>query len=365
MKIGILTFHCAHNYGAVLQAYALVTFLRHNGYDAEIIDYRPTSIIESHGTFPKARIKKAKSAKGFISVLRMLLWSVPRYKRSCIFNEFIESLPLSKPRLDQQTKLLNYDYIFCGSDQIWNPKITNGIDPLYSAQIKSTGSYISYAASMELGGLDKIRQKEIKNYIFNFKEVSVRENSLKKAIEKFVIDKKITQVLDPVFLLPLETWTDFAKTFITRCRYVLVYQVRRDKRVVKFAEKYAKFHNLRVVEITSEAEYSVHKWQYGQLSPQQFVGLFSGAEAVVTTSFHGTAFSVIFGKPFKTILFNAPGDGRAIDLLESLGDTESLLNIEDCDKCNLNNWNVPHYTNIDTLRKQSTQFIENALSKDR
>lgn len=365
MKIGILTFHCAHNYGAVLQAYALVSFLRNNGYDAEIIDYRPTSILESHGTIPYSRIKKVRSVRGLFSVIRMLLWCISRYKRSVVFEEFIENLPLSKNRVDKHTNFLNYDYIFCGSDQIWNTKITKGVDPFYTAQIKLAGFYISYAASMELGHLDRAREEEIKSYIYNFKSVSVREYSLKETIEKIVAGKKIMQVLDPVFLITTKEWENFAELPLIQEKYILVYQVRRDRRVLNVAKSYASNHNLQVVEVTSEAEFAVHRWQYGKMSPYQFVGMFAHAEAVVTTSFHGTAFSVIFGKPFKTIIFNAPGDGRAIDLLKSLGATESLLNIEDLENCNLNNWNVPRYTNIDTLRKQSIQFIENALRKDR
>ena len=81
MKIGILTFHCAHNYGAVLQTYALVTYLRKNNYDAEIIDYRPKSLTMSHGIMPWRRISRLNIIRKVIFVLRILPFLTVRKER--------------------------------------------------------------------------------------------------------------------------------------------------------------------------------------------------------------------------------------------------------------------------------------------
>ena len=95
MKIGILTFHCAHNYGAVLQTYALVTYLRKNNYDAEIIDYKPKSLTMSHGIMPWRRISRLNIIRKVIFVLRILPFLTVRKERSDKFQSFIDSLPLS------------------------------------------------------------------------------------------------------------------------------------------------------------------------------------------------------------------------------------------------------------------------------
>ena len=95
MKIGILTFHRAHNYGAVLQAYALVTYLINCGLEAEIVDYRPEAIEGAHGTIPMGRIKRM-SVKGKIKFLiKILPFIFLRYKRAKVFEKFIDVLPTS------------------------------------------------------------------------------------------------------------------------------------------------------------------------------------------------------------------------------------------------------------------------------
>ena len=94
MKIGILTFHCAHNYGAVLQTYALVTYLRKNNYDAEIIDYRPKSLTMSHGIMPWRRISRLNIIRKVIFVLRILPFLTVRKERSDKFQSFIDPMQL-------------------------------------------------------------------------------------------------------------------------------------------------------------------------------------------------------------------------------------------------------------------------------
>ena len=106
MKIGILTFHCAHNYGAVLQTYALVTYLRKNNYDAEIIDYRPKSLTMSHGIMPWRRISRLNIIRKVIFVLRILPFLTVRKERSDKFQSFIDSLPLSTRKYTETDRFM-------------------------------------------------------------------------------------------------------------------------------------------------------------------------------------------------------------------------------------------------------------------
>lgn len=201
MKIGILTFHCAHNYGAVLQTYALVTYLRKNNYDAEIIDYRPKSLTMSHGIMPWRRISRLNIIRKVIFVLRILPFLTVRKERSDKFQSFIDSLPLSTRKYTEtDSEVTGYDIIICGSDQVWNPSITNGFDKFFCGSVSHKGKFISYAASTEAKRIISDDYKKYKEVLSNFENISVRESELKNILQP-LINKEITKVIDPVFLL--------------------------------------------------------------------------------------------------------------------------------------------------------------------
>lgn len=324
MKIGILTFHRAHNYGAVLQAYALVTYLINCGLEAEIVDYRPEAIEGAHGTIPWGRIKRM-SVKGKIKFLiKILPFIFLRYKRAKVFEKFIDALPTSsKTYTSKDTEISNYDYLVSGSDQVWNPYITRGFDPFYTGQIKIDAKFISYAASAEITPKQNAIE-EYKSILNNFERISVRESIFQKQLSSLT-DKKIEQVLDPIFLLTPEQWKDFSVKPFNDEPYILVYQVKRDANVLRYAHELAAAHHCCVKEITAEAEFFPNSERYVSLSPQEFVGAFVYAKMVVTTSFHGTAFSVMFNKPFATMMFGTPGDYRALDLMNTLGIENSTI----------------------------------------
>lgn len=357
MKIGILTFHCAHNYGAVLQAYALVTYLRNSGYDAEIIDYRPMSIVGAHGTFPWSVFKRM----GLKGKLRYLCTTIPYLKfrsiRAAKFQHFINSLPLSSKKYDEHSDTLaGYDIVICGSDQVWNPGITKGEDAFYTHIVKSNAKFISYAASSEL---KPEYRKSFENIISRFDEISVRETEFKLLLDSFNSCKKIRRVLDPVFLLTKDQWLEFSSLPSCKDSYILVYQVRRDNRVLALAHNYAKQNNVKVVELTAEASLAPKTGRIRTASVEEFVGYFANAKCVLTTSFHGTAFATIMGKPCKTVMFDAPGDGRAKDLIHVLGIKDGLYYINR--DVELNFSDSLTVVNIQTEIELSKQYLKDAL----
>ena len=131
MKIGILTFHCAHNYGAVLQCYAMQEFLRSKGHDVEVINYRPNYLLKPYKIFNVKRFSSKKPIrilKGLI--LEFLLFPV-RLKRFYGFENFINNKLILSKTVTKESIPSNYDIYIVGSDQIWNPKITKGFDEIY------------------------------------------------------------------------------------------------------------------------------------------------------------------------------------------------------------------------------------------
>ena len=229
----------------------------------------------------------------------------------------------SKTYTSKDKEICNYDYLVSGSDQVWNPYITRGFDPFYTGQIKTDAKFISYAASAEITPKQNAIE-EYKGILNNFERISVRESIFQKQLSSLT-DKKIEQVLDPIFLLTPEQWKDFSVKPFNDEPYILVYQVKRDANVLRYAHELAAAHHCCVKEITAEAEFFPNSERYVSLSPQEFVGAFVNAKMVVTTSFHGTAFSVMFNKPFATMMFGTPGDYRALDLMNILGIENSTI----------------------------------------
>ena len=319
MKIGILTFHRAHNYGAMLQAYALSEYLKNRGHQAEIIDYQPSSIVGVHKIIPWKRISKA-GIKGKVKlILNVIFTYSKRKKRWNSFNSFINYLPLSEEKYEKNIKTtLAYDAIFFGSDQIWNPKITHGLDKTYTSQFpKGNCKFISYAASSEYSTFLYNFKNEYQDFLKNIDLISVREESIRDFLQPLT-NKKIEIVLDPVFLLSYDSWKKIAILPKVNSNYLLVYTVANHPCVSDIANRIAKKQGLSIVWLTSDVYAFAKNTMKQTCTPQEFLGYFLSASYVLTTSFHGTAFSIISGVSFNNIQLGHSGDNRAFNLLKSI-----------------------------------------------
>lgn len=359
MEIGILTFHCAHNYGAVLQCYALQEFLIKKGYNVEVIDYRPSYLIAPYKTpnlFVSRNIKRM--LRNTIAQMLKYPKAVRRHKA---FTKFIEDrLKLSQP-CDEKHIMPDKDAYIFGSDQIWNYKITNGGDDVYWGILpfdKKDKKYIAYAASM---GIEKVTGKEkerIAGKLKIFDAVSVRENSLKNLLAS-ISDIKVEQVLDPTLLAPRSVWNKLTDCVKER-GYVLVYQVRGDTNTMDFARHIASQLNANVISLESYVRCKVERGKKSCASPEDFVAYIKHASCVVTTSFHGTAFSVIFNRPFYCLELGDGEDGRSKSLLNSLHLDDRMV-----DKLERPSFSDIDYSEaneiLKALRKSSEQFLTKNL----
>lgn len=361
MKVGILTFHCAHNYGAVLQVYALVTYLKQNGVDAEIIDYRPKSLVKSHGIFPYNKFA-SKTLKGKIKyLLHILPYLNLRRIRAKKMSRFIESLPLSSKKYTEADKeLCGYDIVICGSDQVWNTDITHGQDLFFTHLVKSDAKFVSYAASSEI---NERTLNDIREIISRFDVVSVREQALKQVLERKDLGKKIYKVMDPVFLLTQREWHKVAKCPQETTPYLLVYQVRRDNRINELAKRISQKYSLKIIELTAEADaITAESNVVRTASPQEFLGYFANAKLVLTSSFHGTAFAAIFGVPSKTVLFGSPGDGRAMDLIDFLNIRNATVSIDELKDIVYESQNVDYGLKVEDSKKYLSNILHDENS---
>lgn len=359
MKIGIITFHRAHNYGAVLQCYALSTYLRSLNYDVEVIDYCPSFFKKQYSFFPKAILFES-SWKGRLYVLIKFLLTLPiRLYRFKHFNSFIWSLPLSREIRENDGDNLSkeYDIIIWGSDQVWNPRLTDEIDPVYTGKIRKRNStFASYAASTTIQVKDEYKEL-YKSILQTFDYISVREFSLEKYF-KTLTTKDLRTVVDPVLLLDRERWHTISKAPKSR-DYLLVYTVPQHPNVIKIAQRIAKEKNLKIIELVPRERINSHCYCHQKVSPEEFVGFFENASFVISTSFHGTAFAIKMHKQFYTLLMGNEMDSRSLSLLKTLGIEDRGVSIENI---NISTKDSVDYDSVDQRLSKWVRESESYLS---
>lgn len=329
MKIGILTFHRAKNYGAILQCYAFATYLEKKGHLVEVIDYFPSYFKAENSVFPFQKFKYC-NINGKINTLLTFIFAFPKIlKRNKGFNSFLARyITLSSERYDEySTEIIDYDIIFVGSDQVWNREISGGIDCFFTGQFSHGNAVLAaYAASTILNYGRKDEDQYYCCVLNNFNFVSVREKSICDYLNGLNL-KRCEQVLDPVLLLSREQW-DALSIKPRERNYLLLYMVKEDQRAYQIAKKIAASKSLELIMIAPKVKVYRKGKCHETLSPRAFVGYFACADYVVSTSFHGTAFAIKMERQFSTVLLGNQVDERSRDLLTTLGIQDRLVSVE-------------------------------------
>lgn len=367
MKIGILTFHRAHNYGAMLQAYALHRMLSLKGHTVEFLSYRNEKIESAYKMWRWHYNSKVAAIINIKTLISEIITFTRWQKRRKAFKSFAKQyLPESKKitKNDIQQKSFDYDALFFGSDQIWTTRFLKRFDTIYWGEIKlSHGVKIAYAPSMELTSLDEIQKDFVKRHLPLFDAVSVRETYLAEMLSK-ISGTQIRTVLDPTFLcMPKDYQPLIQSSKIKQFdNYLLVYQVGDFSIVHEIADYLANIIQCPIIEIRSNVALNKQKWYKEELSPADFVSLIANATFVLTCSFHGTAFAVNFHKPFYSVLIKGM-DTRAASLLEQTGLTaRGIYTLHDINKNQMFNLNYKNVEKrLDLLRKESLDYIDNSL----
>ena len=356
MKLGILTFHCAHNYGAVLQAYALKHYLSSLGCEVHIIDYQPDYLMSEY----QRSLLKYWICKNPIKMLKLWVNEPFLYKdrkrRRDVFISFINN----ELQPDSVTNITDYDFVIYGSDQIWNPKITGGKKDLMYWGGFAPQKSISYAASLGEYSPEGNERNEVKELLKNFNAISVREQKAKDILQS-LSNNEIHVVCDPVFLLSKEKWENVLSVNIRDKKpYILCYNLTQNTECMRQAQIIGKAKGLDVVEVYGEVKYhSGERHIENGLGPFDLVSHISNAAFVVTSSFHGCAFSLLLQKPFYAIGFNQRSE-RVRSLLSIAGIPERLLikASEEWDDTLAYN---QIEANLDAFVSKSKKFIEKAL----
>lgn len=317
MKICTITCQNTVNHGARLQCYALVHWLQKQGHEVEVIDYRP-----ARSRNKKLWYKPKPSIKEWIKLFSQYPIRKKNIERRKIFDAFSHKyIPLTKHIYYNIKDLRNNppvaDLYLAGSDQIWNTNLPNGTDPAYYLDFgPSEVRRESFAASFATETLKPGTESFVKDQLKKFDKITVREQSTLKILELLGLEG--SQQEDPVFLLSSSEWDEIADGTGTGEKYVLVYDFYLGDDIKTEAQKIAKEKQLKIYSIGhSRLSYADKNYVYA--GPMTFVSLIKNASFIISNSFHGTAFALIYGVPFK--VFDRP-DGlniRMHDLLERHG----------------------------------------------
>lgn len=361
MKVGILTFHRAYNYGAVLQAYALQKTLTELGYDAFVIDYKCDAVYDDYKIIRWDKVIRKNPIKMLSQLMRELRHVPIKTKKSRAFKPFIEK----QLHLFPLSKIGELDVLIVGSDQVWNPNITRGFNNLFFGQIcEGKFPLVSYAASSEFITLTQTNENNYRDVLSRFNSISVRESGFARYLQKLTT-KPVQTVLDPTLLMNCNQWKEFTNAIKIRFdNYVLVYQARVYDKIIPFAKEIASQIGAKVLVITSNVTSIVDDdcIVISNATPQEFVRYFIKARCAIALSFHAVAFSILSKIPFYAIYSGDGWDNRVASLLTDLGLLNRFVSINsDVD------FSVIDYTSIDLklleLRRISIEWIRSSLNK--
>lgn len=316
-KVGILTFHRANNYGAVLQTYALCSILNNfSDINAEIIDYKCSEIEKSR----ECHFNVSKKIKRNIKEIVKFFF---RKRKNEKFSKWTKQyLILSATVFDRtniQTSNSKYNIFVSGSDQVWNNTCTNFDYTYFLDFVNEKNKSCSYAASMGTYEFLPQETSEISNCLKKFSKLSVREKTTVSEIAS-MSSANVILTLDPVALIDNKGWGKIMSKRLFRADYIFVYTVSDEVNVISCAQEYAKIHNCKLINNKTSVNFFAH------CSPSDFLSWIYHAKYIFTNSFHGTMFSILFNKDFMAdieLKNKQLKNNRIVELLK-------ITNLESC-----------------------------------
>lgn len=379
MKIGILTLPLNVNYGGILQAYALQTFLRNNGHEAEHIELSRTvyindSIRNRIVKYPVRLLKKI-----FINH-KITIRS--EYKTNKIIRY---TQKYTRPFIDQNLKIhyvdsytnikeSDYDVFIVGSDQVWRPDYIENIENVF---LDFTSNWkvkrIAYAVSFGKDALSftenqKLRKADEKcmNLAKNFDSISVREESGVN-ICKAIYGRNAVCVLDPTLLLRREDYNLLINKIEPDNQSRLMTYVLDESPIINQLIKEA--GNILNLEPINTNKSNVHNESVPlkeRIQPplENWLCGFRDCEAIITDSFHACVFSIIYNKPFVVVGNKQRGLSRFENLLSILGLEERLVdeNVDVNLMCQLLAKEPNVIDKLNVLKEQSIKFLHSSLN---
>lgn len=339
-KVALITIHSLPNYGSVLQAYASQTILENAGIECHIINYKfPNNWHYSHGISKTSVVKRlilsfavpVMEIVGYRSQ-HVLQRNLNKFKRK--FFKFTNSFDSLEAL--EQADWSQYDAIIAGSDQIWSPRFVKGDKAFLLSFVPDNVRKVSVSSSFGVIEIPDEMKAHYTKYLSRFDALGVRESSAMDICSSLLEQTQPTELmLDPTLLLSANDWNKIAfKDRLNDKPYILFYGLfyafEPRPYIYELLRYYKEKLGYRIISLAgcSHADgFDVPENEYMEnVSPELFLALFRDAALVITTSFHGTAFALNYGKPLISVVPDKDDD-RQTTLLNTLGAKGSIVKI--------------------------------------
>lgn len=339
-KVGIITVHRLPNWGSVLQAYALQKIISKLGFDVENIDYKyPNEFHWARGK--KWGKKKSPSLRFFVKTIKDEIFYLLHLKarpQMQLLNYFVDrNMKLSREYSDFD--VLHkfppaYDIYVSGSDQIWNPNTMLGDTSYMLDFAPEEAKKVAYSSSFSCRYIPNDKISVYKKFLNRYDAISVRENNGRKIIRE-LLDRDAKVVLDPTLLLNGDNWREIsaeAHTVKLPSQYILCYMLAytfsADEPMNIILKRVQKTYDLPIIFLKNTPNgFDGRKYELPQnynIGVPEFLYLIQNASIVVSSSFHGVAFAINFGRPLIA-LAKENEDDRVSTLLNNLDIAEDVL----------------------------------------
>ena len=376
--VGIITIQKCNNFGSDLQAYALQRKVQMLGYDVENIDYlfyKNARHIKTRMSRPSFHVSLINRIKEFLYPKKQFLLRIFHLKEDRNRREKFDRFVSDNFKLSREYRTVDdlckdpprYDAYIVGSDELWNPRCNSTMLPYFLGFAPEGARKLSYAAST--GGHDDYdarTQSIFKQHLEGFYRISMREKSSCEYFSE-MIGRTVEHVVDPTLLLTASEWNNVAVPVSTGQQCIVVYDLIPSPTIWTIARRIAAKTGQKIVRVCGEV--GMRKMpdvvQYSEIGPGEFISLISSASCVITNSFHGTVFSILYQRPFYFIVPSHMTDsGRVGSLLQSLGLEERMLWEMEADRIRdltLINYEEP-FRRLEAMRQSSIEFLTQALA---
>lgn len=371
-NIGILTQPLGHNYGGILQAYALQEVLRRKGHIVETLDFQQrTPMWRKFASLGKRIfLNNPINYVPYNARTRKLLYQNTK--------QFIDKHIKISKRLNTPDEVNDYyaykqfDAIIVGSDQVWREKFSPHLPTFFLEFLpaESSTKRIAYAASYGSGTpISPKTIDNIKSYANQFDAISVRESDAVQLTEKLFRCQSI-RVLDPTLLLTPQDYTELIKFNSSKSDGdMFVYVLDRTKEKMQIINSIARERKLVPYELLPKDRYLPkdlfnYSDEFILPSVEQWIRSIADAKFVITDSFHGTAFSILYNKPFISLANATRGISRFTSLLNLFDLSDRLITSEDQNSISDSIFS-PDFENANSIlsqeRRESFNFLDSSL----
>lgn len=363
MKIGILTFHRAENFGAVFQCFALQTYLESCGHEVKVIDYRCRAIEQVYYLFnPMSLFLRFNLIFAAIDYIKRLVNYKDRLRKKKQYISFRNKYLNLTKSIHSISKDLGFDVYVVGSDQVWNVKLLHGYNKMYFCDfpVSPEAKLITYAVSSDISGVNALKdfETQIKCTLEKLNSISVRERYFAEALTMYT-SKQVHVCVDPTLLIDKDIYLRMAVK-PKETKYILVYHVSEIPEGSKAADVLAGETQTEIIEIHAAfAKRNDNRRHKQNLGPLEILGYIAYADYVITSSFHGLAFSLIMNKDFCVFANN---NVRIANLLESIGLTDRITHSAEKIPQTSINYNLIQ-DNIENVLSTSKDYLSTALQK--